>query len=105
MPAHPPQSAAWPRAVHLLATGRCVPARTVENAELEAMTGRVFHDWLVANTGIEARCWMRPDQVGSDLGLIAAQEALDQAGISAARRPPARCCSTSSAPTARASST
>ncbi|MBL8617249.1 MAG: ketoacyl-ACP synthase III [Deltaproteobacteria bacterium] len=48
------------------------------------MTGRVFHDWLVANTGIEARCWMRPDQVGSDLGLIAALAALEQAQIDAA---------------------
>ncbi|MFM2246150.1 MAG: hypothetical protein RL071_2224 [Pseudomonadota bacterium] len=82
MPAPPPPSAAGPRALPRLATGRCVPERLVENAELEAMTGRVFHDWLVANTGIEARRWMRPDQVGSDLGLIAAQDALQQAQIS-----------------------
>ena len=77
------QSARWPRQVQIVATGRCVPEREVDNAALEAITGRVFHDWLVKNTGIEARRWMRDDQVGSDLGYIAAQQALARAGIGA----------------------
>ena len=77
------QSARWPRQVQVAATGRCVPDREVDNAALEAITGRVFHEWLVKNTGIEARRWMRDDQVGSDLGLIAAEQALARAGLSA----------------------
>jgi 3-oxoacyl-[acyl-carrier-protein] synthase III len=34
-----------------------------------------------AITGIEARCYARPDQMASDLGYLAATDALDSAGI------------------------
>jgi len=71
------------RPVRVVASGRCVPARTVTNAELEALTGRAFDAWLRENTGIEARCWMEPGEVTSDLAARAARDALAHAGWSA----------------------
>lgn len=68
----------------ILATGSYVPERVVSNAEVDALMGAATSDWLLANVGIRERRWMAPDQVTSDLIVLAAQQALDKAGLSAA---------------------
>jgi len=63
--------------------GHYVPAECVTNAELERRLGEPFHDWLVANVGIERRHVMAAHETTSDLALAAGLEALEHAGIGA----------------------
>ncbi|MCI0570437.1 MAG: ketoacyl-ACP synthase III [Myxococcaceae bacterium] len=71
------------RFAQVLATGRYVPAKMVTNAELEARLGEPVHDWLVQNVGIERRHVMADGEVGSDMAVAAAREALGRAGLKA----------------------
>jgi len=66
----------------IISTGRYVPARVVNNNEMEQIVGEPVNDWLVANTGIQARHFMADNEVTSDLCTYAAKNALDKAGIS-----------------------
>ena len=68
----------------ILATGSYVPDRVVTNAEVDALLGASTDRWLVENVGIRERRWMAPEQVTSDLVVLAAQRALERAGVSAA---------------------
>jgi 3-oxoacyl-[acyl-carrier-protein] synthase III len=67
---------------HILSTGRAIPSRRVDNAELEGIVGQPFHDWLVANVGIRARHFMAEHETTSDLIVTAAREALARAALS-----------------------
>jgi 3-oxoacyl-[acyl-carrier-protein] synthase III len=67
---------------HILSTGRAIPERRVDNAELERIVGQPFHDWLVANVGIRARHFMAEHETTSDLIASAAREALARAALS-----------------------
>ena len=68
----------------ILATGSYVPERIVTNAEVDALMGESTSEWLLANVGIRERRWMASDQTTSDLITVAAQKALERAGLKAA---------------------
>lgn len=65
----------------ILATGSYVPERVVTNAEVDALMGESTSEWLISNVGIRERRWMSADQTTSDLIVLAAQKALQKAGI------------------------
>ena len=66
-------------------TGSCLPARRLSNADLVAeLAEQGVHtsdDWIVERTGIRARHFAAPEVCSSDLGLGAAQRALQAAGL------------------------
>jgi len=68
------------RGATIVGTGRYVPDRILTNAELERMVDTT-DAWIVERTGIRERHIAAPDQASSDLGLIAAQRALEMAGL------------------------
>lgn len=68
--------------VGILGTGSCLPDRVVTNHEI-AHTAQVEEEWILRKTGITERHWVQPGQATSDLAVIAAQRALDDAGIRA----------------------
>lgn len=61
-------------------TGSCVPERVVSSAELAAQVGSDV-DWIYSNLGIIERRIARPDEFSSDLGSVAARNAINAAGI------------------------
>jgi 3-oxoacyl-[acyl-carrier-protein] synthase III len=65
----------------ILSTGSYVPDRVITNAEMDEIVGEPVSDWLVQNVGIRERRMMAPDQTTSDLIVIAAQRALEKAGV------------------------
>jgi 3-oxoacyl-[acyl-carrier-protein] synthase-3 len=69
--------------VAIAAVKKHVPARVVENAELEPLLG-VRPGWILERTGIERRRWAAHDEGTVALGLPAVQAALDAAGVAAA---------------------
>lgn len=64
-------------------TGRYVPQKMLTNADLEALTGQTFHEWLVKNVGIERRHVMADSERTSDLAVNAAKQAMQRAGVEA----------------------
>ncbi len=64
----------------IVGTGRYLPAGVMTNAQLSQQLG-VDDEWIMANTGIRARHWADAAQATSDLGVIAAQRAVDAAGL------------------------
>lgn len=66
---------------HIVSTGRAIPARRIDNAELEGIVGQPFNDWLVANVGIRARHFMAEGETTSDLVVTAARQALARASL------------------------
>ncbi len=70
-------------AVGITGIGTCVPEKILTNAEIAA-TLNVTAEWIETMSGIRQRHIAAPGQSASDLGLIAAQRALDRAGIAAA---------------------
>jgi 3-oxoacyl-[acyl-carrier-protein] synthase III len=71
------------RFAQILSTGRYIPAKTITNADLDAMLGKNVSDWLVENVGIRERHVMADDETTSDMIVAASQQALSRAGISA----------------------
>ena len=65
----------------IAATGSYVPEMIVANDDLSALG--CDSDWIVQRTGILERRKAAPDQASSDLALLAAQNCLDRAGVSA----------------------
>lgn len=66
--------------VGIIGTGKYVPERVLTNQELEQMVD-TNDEWIVSRTGIRERRIAAPEQATSDLALIAAQQAMDKAGI------------------------
>jgi 3-oxoacyl-[acyl-carrier-protein] synthase-3 len=68
-------------------TGSYLPQRRVTNAdlaaELRAQGVETSDEWIVERTGIRARHFADATQSCSDLGLVAAQRALEAAGVAA----------------------
>ncbi len=68
-------------------TGSYLPPRRLTNADLAAELAtqgiETSDDWIVERTGIRSRHFASADTFGSDLGVQAAQRALDAAGVTA----------------------
>jgi len=70
------------RGATITGTGMYVPDERLTNADLEKMVD-TSDEWIVERTGIRERRISAKHQASSDLALIAAQNALDMAGIDA----------------------
>ncbi|MBM3977350.1 MAG: ketoacyl-ACP synthase III [Planctomycetes bacterium] len=68
--------------VGIAGTGSYVPERVVPNSEFEKFLD-TSDEWIVQRTGIRERRFAAPGQATSDLSLIAAQRALENAGMKA----------------------
>jgi 3-oxoacyl-[acyl-carrier-protein] synthase-3 len=68
----------------IVSVGAAVPERIVTNAEVAARVD-TSDAWIVARTGIRERRVAAPDEFASDLGLRAAQIALDRSGLAPAQ--------------------
>jgi 3-oxoacyl-[acyl-carrier-protein] synthase-3 len=66
----------------IIGTGSYAPEKILTNFDLEKIVD-TNNDWIVARTGIEERHIAADDEVTSDLAAIAAQRALDAAGVAA----------------------
>ncbi len=68
-------------------TGSYLPSRRLTNADLAAELAvqgvETSDDWIVERTGIRARHFAAPDECSSDLGVAAARNALQAAGLQA----------------------
>ncbi len=66
-------------------TGSYLPPRRLTNADLVAELAQrgieTSDEWIVERTGIRARHFAAPDVASSDLGVEAARQALDAAGV------------------------
>lgn len=62
--------------------GICVPDQVLTNDELAKYT-ETTAEWIESRTGINKRHIASPEQAASDLGVIAADQALTNAGLSA----------------------
>lgn len=60
--------------------GVCIPDTTLTNQDLAKMVD-TSDEWIHTMTGIRQRHIVGPDQAASDLGVIAAQKAMEQANI------------------------
>ncbi len=69
--------------VKIAGTGSYLPERIVTNDELAQRLPKTSDEWIYTHTGIKARHVAAPDESASSMGLIAAQRALDNAGIKA----------------------
>ena len=66
--------------IRILATGSYVPERILSNADLEKMVD-TSDEWIRTRTGIQYRHLGAPEQASSDLATIAAERALQKAGL------------------------
>lgn len=73
------EDARMPRRSIIKGTGHYVPDRIVTNAELVAYVGGSA-EWIEERTGIRERRWARASQTTSELGLLATERALEDAG-------------------------
>ena len=69
-------------AVGITGIGAYAPERVLTNADLERMVD-TSDEWIETRTGIRERRIAEPDQAASDLGLPAARQALEDAGVAA----------------------
>ena len=69
-------------APQILATGRCLPARTVTNEELGKRVD-TSDEWVFSRTGIHSRRFC-VEETGVELAARAARQAMDRAGLSPA---------------------
>ena len=67
----------------LIGTGSYLPGLPVSNDDLAARGIETSDEWIVTRTGIRSRHLAEPGTTSSELGLIAAQRALEMAGLSA----------------------
>lgn len=66
----------------ILGTGSALPTRRVSNDEL-AETVDTTDEWIIKRTGIRSRHIANDDETTASLGTLAAQKALDDAGLEA----------------------
>lgn len=67
----------------VIGTGSYLPGSPVSNADLAARGIETNDEWIVTRTGIRSRHLAEVGTTSSELGLIAAQRALEMAGIAA----------------------
>ena len=65
----------------LTGTGSCLPGGPVTNDDLVARGIDTNDEWIVSRTGIRSRYLAPPGTMASELGLVAAQRALEMAGV------------------------
>ncbi|NTV71733.1 MAG: ketoacyl-ACP synthase III [Azonexaceae bacterium] len=65
----------------LIGTGSYLPGTPVTNDDLAARGIDTNDEWIITRTGIRSRYLASPGTTSSELGLIAAQRALEMAGI------------------------
>lgn len=70
------------RSVGILGIGHYVPEKIITNFDMEKMVD-TSDEWITERTGIKQRHVAAPEQATSDMSLIAAQRALEDAGVSA----------------------
>lgn len=67
----------------LIGTGSCLPGKPVTNDDLAARGIDTSDEWITTRTGIRSRYLAEPGVTSSQLGLAAAQRALEMAGVDA----------------------
>lgn len=65
----------------IIATGRYVPEKQLDNDYFNKILNRDVDRWLVDNVGIKSRHMMAEDEVTSDLAAHAGRQALDRANL------------------------
>lgn len=68
----------------VIGTGSYLPGNPVSNDDLAARGIDTNDEWIVSRTGIRSRHLAEPGTTSSELGLLAAQGALEMAGVAAA---------------------
>ncbi len=68
------------RGATIVGTGMYVPERVLTNLDFERMVD-TSDEWIVARTGIRERRIAAPDQASSDMGVLAARQALETARL------------------------
>ncbi len=68
----------------VIGTGSCLPGKSVSNDDLAARGINTSDEWIVTRTGIRGRYLAEPGSLSSELGFIAAERALEMAGVAAA---------------------
>ncbi len=68
------------RRIRIVSTGVYVPEKILTNADLEKMVD-TSDEWITTRSGIKERRVAREDQASSDLGIAAARQALERAGL------------------------
>jgi 3-oxoacyl-[acyl-carrier-protein] synthase-3 len=66
----------------IIGTGSYLPEKVLTNRDLEEMV-ETSDEWIVTRTGMKERRLARADEFTSDMGVHAAERALEDAGISA----------------------
>ncbi len=64
----------------IIGTGSYLPEKVLTNADLEQMV-ETSDEWIVSRTGIRERHIAADDELTCDLALVAAQRAIDAAGV------------------------
>lgn len=64
----------------IVATGSYVPEKVLSNADLERMV-ETSDEWIVTRTGMKERRLAATEEFTSDMGIAAAKQALDRAGL------------------------
>ena len=67
--------------IRIAGTGSFLPERIVTNDELAQRLPKTSDEWIYGHTGIKSRRVAGPNESASSMGLIAAQRALENAGI------------------------
>lgn len=70
------------RNVGITGTGAYLPERVLTNVELESLVD-TDDQWIQSRTGIQERRIAAPDEAASDMGIQAAERALEAAGLAA----------------------
>ena len=65
----------------ILGTGSALPEKVITNSDLEKLVD-TSDKWITERTGIKERRQARPDETTSSLSVLAAQKALEMAGLS-----------------------
>lgn len=68
------------RGARILGTGRALPPRVVTNSELTTLMDTT-EEWILQRTGICERRFVDPGTGASDLGVTAARQAIERAGL------------------------
>ena len=68
------------RRIRIVSTGVYIPEKVLTNADLEKMVD-TSDEWITSRSGIKERRMAREDQASSDLGIAAARQALERAGL------------------------
>lgn len=66
----------------IVGTGMCVPPKVVTNSDLARMV-ETSDEWIISRTGIRERRVVHESQASSDIGAVAATEALQRASLGA----------------------